>query len=129
MRALVINKEVEAGAKRVIDFARGNVYHPHQSENIPGHDPRFVLQVPNGYRCVFSFTQAPDGSLWRHLTVSVDGKGYPHPAAAFMLASVFGFTGYDVARPGKPPPQDWIFSANEGEHCVVVAQPCAFPPA
>ena len=119
MRPLVIDDTARARVAEVEAFAFANWYRPGQSENAPGDDSRHVVEL-NTYRCVFSYTLAPDGELFRHLSISVPSKAYPNPFAVFTIAELFGFTGWD----GKTleAPDDWMIDLNKEEHCVVAAQ-------
>jgi hypothetical protein len=124
MRPLLISDEVKARVKEVVDFASGNFYYPGKSETIPGDDPRHVVEIPVHYRCVFSLTVDPKGKSWRHLSVSIPKKEkYPHPVSTFVIAALFGFTGYDIDHPSAAPPPDWFFNLNQEDNCVIVAQP------
>lgn len=76
------------------------------------------------YRCVFSFTEMPDGSLMRHLSVSVpemkdDPKLFPGPVALWMLADAFGFKGWDGRS--SEPPLAWHVGPIPRE-CVVIGE-------
>ena len=119
MRPLVIDETARARVHEVETFAFANWYRPGQSENPPGDDSRHVVEL-NTYRCVFSYTLAPDDELWRHLSISVPSKNFPHPFAVFTIAELFGFTGWD----GKTieAPEDWMVATHKVEHCVVAAQ-------
>jgi hypothetical protein len=119
VRALLIDERVKARVARLVAFAEGNHYHVGKSEMIPGDDPRHVLDI-GSYQCVFSFTVGPDGSLWRHLSISVPGPKYPNPIAFNVIAELFGFTGWDGTS--EQPPQDWMFDVNIQDHCLVGAQ-------
>jgi len=121
MRPLVIDADARAQAQRVLDHATEHHYWPNKTVQSPGDDPRFVAKLGT-YRVVFTFTHSK-GIVWRHLSVSVPSQKYPNPAAVFMIAGLFGFTGYDEKQIDKPGP-DWAMDVNEGEHCVVIAQPC-----
>jgi hypothetical protein len=123
MRPLILDEIQKAKVKEVVDFARTNLYYPFKSETIPGDDARHVVNIPVGYRCVFSITVTPDGKHWRHLSISVPKREkYPHPAAACVIADLFGFTGYDADHPSETPPRDWLMSVNKEDNCVVLAQ-------
>ncbi len=123
MRALLIDDKIKADIQRVVQYALepDNVYEPGKSPQPPGVDPRHVVLVPFGFRCVFSLTRLPvDNRLYRHLSISVDESGrYPNEFATYTLAELFGFTGW--AGLGQPPP-DWKFVVHYAEHCVVIAQ-------
>jgi len=123
MRPLVLDDRQKAKAMAVVQFAQRNLYYPGKSETIPGDDPRHVLIIPLDYRCVFSITVSPEDKHYRHLSISVPkAQKYPHPVAAFMIADLFGFTGYDAHNPSESPPPDWLFDVNKEDLCVVLAQ-------
>jgi len=122
VRPLIIDERQKAKAREIVDFALSNLYYPGKSETIPGQDARHVLNVPVGYRCVFSITIDPDGGQWRHLSISVPRREkYPHPFAAFTIAKeLFGFTGWDGES--EIPPEDWRLAIQKEDNCVVLAQ-------
>jgi len=124
VRPLIIGEGEKAKAKEVVGFAQTNLYHPFQSETIPGDDPRHVVTIPVGYRCVFSITVDPEGNHWRHLSISVPRREkYPHPFAAFTLAKeLFGFSGWDGKSETPPPLLDWQMAIQKEDNCVVLAQ-------
>lgn len=117
IRALVIDEAARAQARRVIEHAKAHPYRP--GDPVPGDNPDFVAQL-GSYRAVFTYTKS-DGTTFRHLSVSVPGRGYPHPAAIFTIAELFGLTGWD-GRTLHRAPADWMVSVNRDEHCVVVGQ-------
>lgn len=125
MRPLVIDDETRAKVAAVIAHADKHHYMPQPGSPPPGDDERFVAKLGT-YRTVFTFTIA-EGVLWRHLSVSVPMKGkFPNPVAVFMIAELFGFTGYDSSQHYMAsPPKGWAIHVNDDEHCVVVAQPIA----
>jgi hypothetical protein len=99
-RPLVINAEILADIKRVVDYAEAHRYSIHDvfkmmggrdSMPPPGDDPGHVCNIPVEFRCVFSIEQQPMG--WcRHLSVSVSGDGNnPNPVPVFVIAEAFGF--------------------------------------
>jgi hypothetical protein len=112
---------MDAAAKaeiaRVRDHAEANRYRP--GDPVPGDNPAFVARLGT-YRVVFTLTEER-GQLWRHLSVSVPGGRLPHPAAVFMIADAFGFTGWDDKRLTSPGP-DWGVGHDPDAHCIVVAQ-------
>ena len=59
MRALIIGPEAKEGAARVMAHARRHIYRPGE-DWIPGDDTAFVLHIPDGFRCVFTYTAARD---------------------------------------------------------------------
>ena len=127
MRALIIDDQVKADIKRVTDFATKpeNYYvigpDGFSIQKPPGDDPRHVTAIPRGYRAVFSITKEHDRGMWRHLSISVPTEKYPNPYAAYAIAELFGFTGWNQ-RATIPPPDGWIMNVNEKEHCVVMMQ-------
>jgi hypothetical protein len=116
----MIDDEAKKRVAEVLEFARGNLYRPGKSENVPGDDSRHVVYFFLGFRAVFSFTEGPDG-LYRHLTVSVDNGKYPSPLAAFMIADAFGFTGWKLEM-GENPPPGWMGNVDEEDSCVTLFQ-------
>jgi hypothetical protein len=124
MRVLLIDDTARASVQRVLDFAMlpDNWYFPGRSSDIPGNDPRFVAHLRYGFRCVFTVTKAPDGFVFRHLTISVDSDKYPNVAAACAIAEMFGFSGWDGKTMDRLP-ATWMANVNKKEHCIVLAQP------
>jgi len=123
MRPLIITKEIREQVREIANFARSNEYHPGKSETIPGNDPRHVLLIPHGYRCVFSITVDKDNGRWRHLSISVQPlrrDKYPHPFAAFEIAKLFGLTG--AKSKDQSFPEDWLFKVRPDEGCVMIGQ-------
>jgi hypothetical protein len=112
LRLCIIGDEERTRAAAIVSFAREHVYRPGPGATVPGHDPRYVLLIPLGLRCVFTFTEEPAGVLWRHLTVSVSGGALPHPAAVEMIAELFGFTGSVLDHA----------SFVQEENCIAVVQ-------
>lgn len=128
MRALIVGPDERAAIGRLVEYAKepGHHYIPGRTKVVPGDDPAFVVQVPDGFRCVFTITKH-NGQLFRHLTVSVPTEKYPSPEACVMLAKEFGFTtkqpetNFDLISRME---DGWMVSmGHEGEHCIVLAQP------
>ena len=124
MRALVIDETAKEKVKAVTDFAwRPENYYRVAKDGFtfqrpPGDDPRHVALLDT-FRCAFSITtQGKD--TFRHLSISVPSEKYPNPFAAFTIAEMFGFTGWD-GRSGKMP-EGWLGRVSEEEHCIVLAQ-------
>lgn len=117
MRPLIIDNHARAEVARVI--AHAEAHHYRKGQPVPGDDPAFVVYL-NTYRCVFTFTDTV-GILWRHLSISVPER-YPNPAAAFMIADLFGFTGWDQHTIDRPP-DSWLLDINDVERYVMLAQP------
>lgn len=118
LRALIIDAAAKATAARVVEYAKAHHFHP-GVDPVPGDNPHFVAQF-NAYRAVFTITHS-DGKIWRHLSISVPGKYYPHLAAVLTIATLFGFPGWDQRT--LTVPMGWVFDLNEMDRCVVVAQP------
>ncbi len=122
---LLIDEEAKSKIKAVRDFAENprNYYivgkGGFSTQRPPGDDPRHVCKLVDGFRCVFSMTVA-DETLWRHFSISVTGDKYPNAIAAFTVAELFGFTGWD-GKSEKPGP-DWAVKVSEEEHCIVIAE-------
>src|SRR5262245_22969914 len=120
MRALLIDDKARAEVGRVVAYAMDHPYRPGAGSPVPGDDPGHVVYLLT-YRCVFTFTHIA-GRVIRHLTISVPAKEkYPNPIAAFHIAEMFGFTGYDEKKPDTPGP-DWMCDAKKNENCVMNAQ-------
>jgi hypothetical protein len=77
LRGLVMNEEVRAAIRRVVSYAEANrvtrarLLAMMELEEAPvGDAAAHCVEVPDGYRCVFSIEEQPVG--WcRHLSVSV----------------------------------------------------------
>ncbi len=103
MRALITDAKTRDAAARIVAYAaapQNRLTVPLIEETIAGarrpigDDPRHVLHIPMGFRCVFSIDQGKSGEGWyRHLSVSVDGDKMPHPMAVEEIMTFFGFTG------------------------------------
>lgn len=122
MRALIIDNEAKVKIFNVVEHAAKNHYRPGPGVPPPGDDDRFVANLGT-YRCVFSYTHS-DGKLWRHISMSVPSSQYPNPAAAFTIATEFGFAGWDK-RTLYRAPDGWLIDLKKDEHCVVLAQEIA----
>lgn len=120
MRPLIIDDRAKAEVARVHAHAEANPYFPGQAT--PGDNPQFVAKLGT-YRVVFTFTHA-DQMVYRDLSVSVPSSKLPNPAAVFMIADLFGLTGWDETRPSDPG-KDWLIHHSRIEHCIRVAQPIA----
>jgi hypothetical protein len=122
IRPLIIDDQIKARAKEVMDYAQDHPYVPYRDPP-PGDDPRYVLETDFGYRCVFSFTKAQEHSF-RDLSVSVDTPGkFPNEFAFYTIASdLFGFTGWDGATIIPPPPA-WMIAKDPVCDAIRVVQP------
>ena len=121
MRPLVIDQEAKKKVQRILDYALDpkHWYQPGKTRIIPGHDAHFVTRLDT-YRCVFTITLQPGGFTHRHLTISVPSENYPNPYAAYSIAQLFGFTGWDEKT--VDPPEGWMIRVNEDEHCIALGQ-------
>jgi hypothetical protein len=125
MRVLMLDSEAVDKVKKVLAFARANVYYP-ENARVPGDNPKYSCHL-NSFRCVFTYTKDPEsGKLFRHLSISVPSKDYPSPEAVSVIAGLFEFRGSeegveDQVRNGK-----WILHVEHEEpHCVVLAEELA----
>jgi len=117
LRPLVIDDAAKAEVARVVAWAKDHELDTNNPTFIPGNDPHFVAKLGT-YRTVFTFTRAGD-ALFRHLSVSVPGEKYPNPVAMWILADLYGFTGWTVEL-GPKPAVDWDVQLHE--HSVQVLQ-------
>ena len=118
-RPLIIDDAAKAKVAKVVAYAMDHPYRP--GDPTPGDNPNFVVMLDT-YRCVFTFTRMADEKVYRHLSISVPSAKYPHPIAAFTIADLFGFTGYDLQAAPMRPGDGWIMQVNENEHCIALAQ-------
>jgi hypothetical protein len=118
----MIDDIARADAARVVSYAREHIYRPFGdvAADPPGDDPKHVARF-NTFRAVFSITEDRARRQFRHLSVSIPSKKLPHPAAVFMLADLFGFTGWNDREPDKPSPT-WQLNMSRAENCIVVLQ-------
>lgn len=122
LRALVIDDVAKERVRRLVEFAEefGHWYRVDLGDRKPpGDDPRYVIYLDT-FRCVFTITKNHDG-LWRHLSISVPSSKMPNPFAAYTIAELFGFKGWDGVS-DKPGP-DWLLAVHHPEHCVVLDCP------
>jgi hypothetical protein len=121
MRALIIDDATRSEVARVVSYAMDHPYFPAiGGKLVPGDDPGHVANLDT-YRCVFTFTHI-GGRVLRHLTISIPRPGMlPNVIAAFFIAELFGFTGYNIEEASKPGPE-WLIDVNSDEHCVMIAQ-------
>jgi hypothetical protein len=115
----MIDDEAKAQVARVVAYAMEHIYTPGK-DPVPGDNPNFVANLDT-FTCVFTFTRI-EGGIYRHLTISVPVAGkFPNPVAAFMIAEMFGFTGYDENDPFTPG-DGWMCDTKKDENCVMIAQ-------
>jgi hypothetical protein len=100
MSVLLIDASVREQIKRVVKYAGE---HPTTLEDLHaisagekfavGYNNNHYLIIPHGYRTVYSLEYQPNGRLYHHLSVSIEGKrksSAPHPNAVEMIAEEFG---------------------------------------
>ena len=115
----MIDDNAKAKVARVIGYAMDYPFFPGKSPT-PGDDPNFVVHLDT-YRCVFTFSHV-EGKVYRHLTISIPRtKFYPNAVAAFHIAELFGFTGYDKSQPSKPP-EGWMMDVKRDENYLMLVQ-------
>ncbi len=121
IRPLILDEEAKAKAAAVMAYAEAHPYRPAPGLIPAGDNPRFVANFAYGYRAVFTYTHSE--RVWRHLSVSAPNGKYLNPIAVFMIARLFGFTGWDGRS--NQCPDDWGMWSNKDEHCVVLVQECS----
>lgn len=139
MRVLLIDAAAKARIADVLRYAEAH-QQPAGSDYVPGDHAGHVCRLGD-YRCVFSFTEteqirSTDAFLivekYRHLSISVDGSAPrtgAHPAAAFMIATEFGFTGWDGAT-WTHAPDGWQIGLDklpDDRSVVILAQAAGAP--
>jgi len=128
MRLLELSTENQKKVASLVEFASlpENRYKPTIADWVPGDRPEYTRHI-NTYRLVFTVTEMPDGTLYRHMTLSVPAGGkLPNPLVAFTLATWCGFTGGEVKndvtlRPGA----DW--GIGTGDDHVIFGQKVPAP--
>jgi hypothetical protein len=118
MNLLYLDEISRIKISRVREYAEENHYYA-LVDDVPGNNENYVCFLGRN-RCVFTFTHL-NGRVCRHLTISVPSDKYPNPAAAFMIATEFGFTGWDSKSIDKLP-KGWAGNVNKNEHCLVLIQ-------
>lgn len=89
MTQLVIGREEHERVLLAIDFARA---HPWVVDTLPEpSDPRHLVDLPFGCRCLYMHAEVAPGVLLRHLTISTAARTPPHPSVVATIARLFGF--------------------------------------
>jgi hypothetical protein len=118
MRPLLIDEVAKTKIAHVLSYAEENPYYPDTHEGPPpGDNPGYVCDLST-YRCVFTYTRKQE-RVFRHLSISVPSKKYPNVPAVLMIATEFGFTGWDGKTVGRFP---WPARVHKEEHCIVMIQ-------
>ncbi len=115
-RVLMIGDVEVQSALKIVSYSEAHPYYPKDSVP-PGHMPQHILEIPHGFRSVYSQTHI-EQQRFRHLSVSVtqaeeDKAKYAHPECVIMIAKLFGFTGKST---------DLNVGINHNERSVVVWQ-------
>lgn len=132
-RVLMIDEEIKERINQIVAYAsqkehwyNGEDRNEGWLDKLPGHNPEHICKIYDGYRCVFSYTHVPSKEkLYRHLSIGVDGGGFPSFDAVYEIARLFGFTGDPPEDPNRVFPLSWGIGTNENQlddKCVVVGQ-------
>lgn len=124
VRMLAITPEAQAKADAVVSYAKD---HPSVIRDqrfiggTPGDNPNHVTHLDD-YRCVFTITQDfHTRRIFRDLSISIPVAGkLPNPYAAYEIAKMFGFTGWD-GRSEKIP-EGWFADVMKEDNCIRLAQ-------
>jgi hypothetical protein len=124
MRALTIDKASKDKVAAVRAYAEQPmntwlVGEGGKAADPPGNKPEHTCYLDT-YRCIFSITKDSKGT-YRHLSVSIPDSNYPHPLAAYTIAELFGFTGWDGTTWDRVP-ESWHIHINSNDRCIVVFQ-------
>lgn len=99
MATLIIDAAVRDQVARLVTYASEHPISRRQLADMAervknravGDRPEYEVNIPVGFRCVFSIEDHPGGWM-RHLSVSVNTGKAPHPMAVVGLMSLFGFS-------------------------------------
>lgn len=100
MRALLLDDTTTAKIKKLVDFAEKNQLSHGDLKRIvkgvtpaPGNRPGFSVEIPIGFRIVFTIEEHKRNKVVRHLSISVDGgeNMLPNQVAVETLIKEFGF--------------------------------------
>lgn len=118
MRMLAITPENQAKVDAVVSYAMDHPSFVAGKEFVggrPGDNPAHVAELDT-YRCVFSITRA-ENRTWRDLSISIPRKGnYPNPYAAYSIAQMFGFTGWNERTVDVP--DEWLVHVMQEDNCI-----------
>jgi hypothetical protein len=120
LRVLFIDDVAKKKVQRILDYALKpeNWYFPDRNQNPPGNDFHYATKLDT-FRCVFSITSGSQGTF-RHLSISIPSDKMPNVIAAFTIAELFGFEGWDGTSFDLPP--GWMVHVSHEEHCIVLGQ-------
>ncbi len=98
-RPLFIDDDVRENVNKVIAHAMEHVITIDNMLDIrngappPGDVNGYSIEIPIGFRCVFTIEDQPDGKM-RHLSVSIPHRDLmPNPSAVELIMDLFGFVG------------------------------------
>lgn len=120
LRALVIDDEALDRAAKIVAYAEAHPWHTRAPGSFPpGAIPEHVGMF-GSFRAVFSMTHE-DGLIFRHVSISVPGEKLPNPIACFVIAGLFGLTGWSEDM-GMTPPPAWALNVDREERVVAIVQ-------
>lgn len=124
MQFLELNDDQKAAVENLVKFAShpDNWYLIGHSQWSPGDRVEYCLHL-NNYRTVFTISKAED-KLYRHLSLSFNGKAAMHPIIAFTIAAMFGFTNAKIRENDvvTEPGPDWQVGINKKENSLILLQ-------
>ena len=99
MRPMIIDDNVKRKMEKLAAYAEAHIFSMddlldmvNKEKPPPGLDPNFQVEIPVGYKVVYSIEDQPAGKV-RHLSVSVDAKGkLPSIPAVKEIMIMLGFT-------------------------------------
>lgn len=130
MQFLPLTPEIKKDIDGLVEFASRpeNRYKPGVSEWVPGDRKEFVRDLFL-YRLVFSLTEAPDGSVYRQMSLSYRRREkLPNEIATFTIAAMCGFTGGKTVEGATTSPgPDWQIQIDRhptefADACIVIVQ-------
>jgi len=98
MRPFIIDDSIRGALQKLVDYAEANpismdyLLDQHNGEEPPpGDDPNRYIDLPFGYRVVFTIELQPVGKV-RHLSLSVDSPGrVPNTPVVEEVMKMLGF--------------------------------------
>ena len=119
IRPLLIDDEAHSKIAKVLKYAEDYPYDPDIHKTPPDDNEKYVCELGT-YRCVFTYTHL-EGNVSRHLSISVPGTKYPNVAAILMIATEFGFTGWDQKNFHELP-ENWTGLVDKKYRCAIIVQ-------